>query len=177
MNETTDIGPGPEATALPAVTPAAGWQPLPLRARTCFTLSASITAAVFTVAALVAIGLLLPDGRLKIAAAVAALVLVPAAFIWLARKKYRYTQWRLDDDGFAVRRGRFWSVETRVPGSRVQHLDVVRGPVERRFDLATLVIHTAGTRNSAVSLGGLDAADAEHLRDTLARGTGADDDT
>lgn len=154
----------------------AGWLPLPPRARTLFTLSAAITSSVFTLGALVAIGLLLPDGALKIAAAVAALALIPTFFIWLARKKYRYTRWRLDDEGFALRRGRFWSVETRVPGSRVQHLDLVRGPLERRFDLATLVVHTAGTRERAVSLGGMDATQAEWLRDTLASRTHADDD-
>lgn len=152
-----------------------GWQPLPLRARSCFTLSAAITSSVFTIGALIAIGLLL-HGALKIVAAVAALIVIPAGFVWLARKKYRYTQWRLDDEGFALRRGRFWQVETRVPASRVQHLDLVRGPVERRFDLATLVIHTAGTRQSAVTIGGMDTAQAEHLRNTLALGTGIDDD-
>ncbi|MCR6663220.1 MAG: PH domain-containing protein [Luteimonas sp.] len=153
-----------------------GWQPLPLRARTLFTLSASITSAVMTVCALVAIGLLLPDGALKIAAAIAALLAIPTFFVWLARKRYRYTRWRLDDEGFALRRGKFWSVETRIPGSRVQHLDLVRGPLERRFTLATLVIHTAGTRQHALSVGGLDADEAERLRDTLAARTDLDDD-
>lgn len=153
-----------------------GWQPLPLRARTLFTLSASITSAVLVVGQLVAIGLFMPDGALKTLAAVAVLVLVPTLLIWLARKKYRYTRWRLDDEGFALQRGKFWSIETRIPGSRVQHLDLVRGPLERRFDLATLVVHTAGTRQHALSVNGMDAAEAERLRDTLARKAGIDDD-
>jgi len=38
------------------------------------------------------------------------------------------------------------------------------------------VIHTAGTRHSEVSLSGLDAGDAERLRDHLARQTDDDDD-
>ena len=88
---------------------------------------------------------------------------------WLGNKRYRYTWWRLDEDGFAVRRGRMWQSETRVPGSRVQHLDIKRGPLQRRYRLATLVIHTAGTRHSAVVLSGLDDQDAEMLRDQLAR--------
>jgi membrane protein YdbS with pleckstrin-like domain len=176
MSETTDLAPGPAIATPSTDTHGDGWQPLPLRARTCFCVTAAVRAAVFTVIALVAIGLLAP-ADMKTLAAIAALLLLPTAFIWAARRKYRHTQWRLDGDGFAVRRGRFWQVETRVPGSRVQHLDIVRGPVERRFDLSTLVIHTAGTRNSAVSLGGLDATEAERLRDTLALGTGSDDDT
>ena len=50
-----------------------------------------------------------------------------------------------------------------------QHLDLKRGPLERAFGLATLVIHTAGTRMAAVSVSGLRGEDAERLRDRLAR--------
>ena len=46
------------------------------------------------------------------------------------------------------------SIETRVLGSRVQH-PTWCGPLERRFDLATLVIHTAGTRQHALSVNGM----------------------
>ena len=88
---------------------------------------------------------------------------------WLGRKHWRHTHWRLDDDGFTLRRGRMWRSETRVPQSRVQHLDLKRGPLERRYGLSTLVIHTAGSRHSAVTVTGLGEADAERLRDRLAR--------
>ena len=153
------------------------WQPLPPRARTMFTLSALVSSLVFLVGALVAIGLLLPDGPPKIGVAVAALIAIPGLFVWLARKRYRYTLWRLDADGFALRRGRFWSVETRVPGTRVQHLDLVRGPLQRRFDLASLSLHPAATRPTALSVAGMDTAEAERLRHVLAEGTADDDDT
>ena len=88
---------------------------------------------------------------------------------WLGWKRHRRTAWKLDDSGFAVQRGRVWQTETRVPASRVQHLDLKRGPLERMSQLATLVIHTAGTKMAAVSLSGLDDGDAEYLRDLLAR--------
>ncbi|MGH8033399.1 MAG: PH domain-containing protein [Luteimonas sp.] len=94
---------------------------------------------------------------------------------WLGHKRFRHTAWRLDDDGFALRRGRLFETETRVPGSRVQHLDLKRGPLQRRYRLATLVIHTAGTRHSEVTLSGLDVDAAERLRDRLARQTDDDD--
>jgi membrane protein YdbS with pleckstrin-like domain len=95
---------------------------------------------------------------------------------WLGWRRYRHTLWLLDADGFGLRRGRLWQSDTRVPGSRVQHLDIRRGPLERHFRLATLVIHTAGTRHSEVSVSGLDADDAERLRDHLACQTDDDDD-
>ena len=90
-------------------------------------------------------------------------------------KRHRRTRWRLDDRGFAVRRGNWWQSETHVPISRVQHLDVKRGPLERSARLSTLVVHTAGTRMAAVSLSGLDADDAERLRERLATQVDHDD--
>ena len=95
---------------------------------------------------------------------------------WLAVKRHRRTLWKLDEQGFALQRGRWWQTESRVPISRVQHLDLKRGPLERAFRLATLVIHTAGTRMAAVSVSGLDGEDAERLRDRLARQLDHDDD-
>ncbi|MET0808656.1 MAG: PH domain-containing protein [Pseudoxanthomonas sp.] len=102
--------------------------------------------------------------------------LLGAAFgAWLGAKRHRRTLWKLDEDGFALQRGRWWQTESRVPISRVQHLDLKRGPLERAFGLATLVVHTAGTRMAAVSVAGLDGDDAERLRDRLARQLDHDD--
>lgn len=89
--------------------------------------------------------------------------------LWVAHKRYRHTHWKLDADGFSVRRGRVWQWETRVPTSRVQHLDIKRGPLERAHRLASLILHTAGTRLNAVSISGLDDADAERLRNYFSR--------
>lgn len=163
-------------TVAPPAPVADGWQPLSPRARTLFVIANLVGFGIAAVGSLVPIGLLAPSRPLAIALAVTSLVALPSFGIWLARKQYRYTQWRLDDDGFALRRGRLWQAETRVPATRVQHLDLKRGPLERRFDLSTLVIHTAGTRHSAVSVSGLDAGDAERLRDHLARQSDDDDD-
>lgn len=86
---------------------------------------------------------------------------------WLGHHRLVRTRWRLDAQGLGLRRDLMWQLETRIPLSRVQHLDLRRGPLERRAGLATLIVHTAGTRMSAVTVSGLDEADAERLRDTL----------
>jgi membrane protein YdbS with pleckstrin-like domain len=171
MNESSPVADA--AVATPA--PDDDWQKLPARARTLFVgttalgfaLSAAVAAVVFCLSARPAwLWWLLP-----------ACALPAAAFgAWLGWRRYRHTRWLLDAAGFGLRRGRLWHSDTRVPGSRVQHLDIRRGPLERHFGLATLVIHTAGTRHSEVSLSGLDALDAERLRDHLARQTDDDDD-
>lgn len=107
---------------------------------------------------------------------------VPAAAVagallgaWVAVRRHRRTRWRLDDQGLAVRRGNWWQSETHVPISRVQHLDLKRGPLERSARLSTLVVHTAGTRMAAVSISGLDVVDAERLRERLATQVDHDD--
>ncbi|KLJ00174.1 hypothetical protein WQ56_10420 [Luteimonas sp. FCS-9] len=112
----------------------------------------------------------------SLAAHAAALVLLPAWTVWIARRRWLRTRWRLDDDGLGIRRGHLWRSDVRVPGTRVQHLDIRRGPLERAFGLSTLTVHTAGTRNSAVALSGLEHAQAERLRDALAARAARDDD-
>ncbi|TKR30438.1 hypothetical protein FCE95_09955 [Luteimonas gilva] len=163
-------------SATPDAIPQDGWQPLPPRALNLFVLVNVLTGAVIALGALIPIGLLMPSRGLALAAALAVLVALPSLGLWLARKQYRYTRWKLDADGFALRRGNLWRSETRVPASRVQHLDLKHGPLERRYKLATLVVHTAGTRDSAVSLTGLDEDDAALLRDRLALQIDDDDD-
>ena len=156
---------------------APGWQPLPARARRLFVIGNVFGFGLLALGLLIPIGLLLRDSmRLAVPLALAVLVLLPAWGAWLAYRQFAFTRWRLDGDGYALRRGRLWQQETFVPKSRVQHIDLQRGPIERRFGLSTLVVHTAGTRQNAVSTAGLDADDAEALRDHLARWIERDDD-
>jgi len=81
--------------------------------------------------------------------------------------RYRYVSYRVDATGIRIRRGVVWRGETSVPRSRVQHTDVARGPIERAFGLATLIIHTAGTENASVTLSGLAESEAYPIRDFL----------
>ena len=161
----------PQAPGLPE-----GWQPLPPRARRLFVLGNVFGFGVLALGLLVPIGLLLRGTPFALPLALLVLVALPGWGAWLAVRQYAATRWRLDGDGYALRRGRLWRRETFVPKSRVQHLDLQRGPIERRFGLSTLVIHTAGTRHNAVATAGLDAGDAERLRDRLARWIETDDD-
>lgn len=153
----------------------AGWQPLPPRARAMLLITHGLGWGLLLIPALL-VAAQLPRPLPAIPLAVAAIVLLPAIGLLLAARRYRYTRWLLDETGFGYRRGRLWRTETRVPLSRVQHVDLKHGPVERRFRLATLVVHTAGTRDSAVSVAGLDADEAVRLRDTLALQVDDDDD-
>ena len=85
--------------------------------------------------------------------------------------EHRYVRYRLDQVGLEIRRGILWRAVISVPRSRVQHTDVNQGPIERRFGLATLVVHTAGTQSSSVQLGGLARETAFAIRDELLAAT------
>ena len=67
-----------------------------------------------------------------------------------------------------------WRSVSSVPRSRVQHTDVSQGPIERLFELSTLIIYTAGTEHASISLSGLPRATALEIRDHLIEG-GQDD--
>lgn len=149
------------------------WRALPVQARNLFMLAGLVLALPAAIATRLLMRIFeLPGGW---SASAVAAVLGALAGCWLGLRRYRYTRWRLDADGFSLRKGRMWQSEVRVPVNRVQHLDLRRGPLERRYGLATLVIHTAGTRDSAVNVGGLADADADALRDLLARQAEHDD--
>jgi len=80
---------------------------------------------------------------------------------------YRRLLYRLDYRLLQVMRGWLFHTDTIVPLVRVQHLDVVRGPFDKMFGTASLVVHTAGTLNSIVTLPGLAPDRATQIRDVI----------
>ena len=80
---------------------------------------------------------------------------------------FRHFSYTMNDFGLYINRGVFWRRKIIVPRNRVQHTDVVQGPLERRYELAELIVHTAGTRNASVKLPGILHTDAEKLRESL----------
>lgn len=100
-----------------------------------------------------------------VAGVVAALALT--AVLALPRRRYRAWAYQEGEDELDIRHGLLFRVRTVVPFGRVQHIDVAQGPVERRYGVATLILHTAGTRGAAVSLPGLAHSEAERMRDRI----------
>ena len=100
----------------------------------------------------------LPAGWLVLTAGLGAF-----GYVW-PRYQFRRTSYVLDADGIEIRSGVIWRTITNVPRSRVQHIDVSQGPLERSYGLGRLIIFTAGTHHSRVELPGLDHAVAFALR-------------
>lgn len=87
--------------------------------------------------------------------------------LWWAGLRYRHISYRIDSTGFTILRGVVFRSINTIPRSRIQHTDVSQGPLQRVFELATLVVHTAGTENASISLSGLTHDDALKIRDHL----------
>ena len=102
-------------------------------------------------------------GLLPLAAVGIGLLLV---LIFPART-YRRLRYRLTDRLLQVLRGWLFHTDTVVPLVRIQHLDVVRGPLDKMFGTASLVVHTAGTHNSIVTVPGLAPDRAAEMRDLI----------
>jgi len=91
---------------------------------------------------------------------------------WFPPRQYQCWSYRLDERVLELCHGVFWQASVMIPMSRVQHIDVNHGPLERRFGLATLVIHTAGTQHAKHEVPHLEAATALQLRERLAEAVG-----
>lgn len=103
-------------------------------------------------------GGLLPLAVLGLALIV--IVLVP-------QRIYRRLRYGLSERLLQVVRGWLFYSDTVVPLVRVQHLDVIRGPFDKLFGTASLVVHTAGTHNSTVTVPGLSPERASEIRDVI----------
>jgi membrane protein YdbS with pleckstrin-like domain len=100
-------------------------------------------------------------------AAFAALPLAAAGWGWVMLGR-NWRSWRYAEraDDLLLSRGVLWHEETIVPYGRMQLVEVTSGPLERKFGLASLQLHTAAAATDA-TIPGLTPAEAERLRDRL----------
>jgi uncharacterized protein len=127
-----------------------------------------IFTAILAIGSLVGL-VLAEDGSiwLRLAVWLAVVLLAAWHFYQWPPRAYQHTSYRVDDQGIEIRRGVFWRVVINVPRSRVQHIDVSQGPIERRYGLGTLIVFTAGTDHAKVELEGLEHGRALRIREHL----------
>jgi len=129
---------------------------------------AATSALFFFLVAVVLDATALREAGLPVGLVSGVVALLGLAFVaWLPRRRWRAWAYREGEDELDIRHGRLVRVRTVVPFARVQHIDVSEGPVERNLGLATLVLHTAGTRAAAVPLPGLTRDEADQMRDRI----------
>lgn len=93
-------------------------------------------------------------------------LLTVTALLVVPRVRWAIHRWEATDDAVYSRSGLFWEEWRAAPLSRVQTVDKTRGPLERQFGLATVVVTTASSKG-AVRISALDAALAEEMVDRL----------
>ena len=100
-------------------------------------------------------------------------VAVIIAVLWARAAWDRFT-WRDEPEALELRHGVWFHRASYVPYHRIQQIDVERGPLDRSFGLAKLVVRTASATTDA-RLPGLSEAEARRLRQRLLERAGADD--
>lgn len=94
------------------------------------------------------------------------------ALLWPTLEYERFS-YAIRAHDLIVQSGVLFRRRTSVPHNRIQHVDTRQGPIERAFGLSQVVVYTAsGVSDSSIP--GLAEADAEALRDELAK-LGGDD--
>ncbi|MEO9467762.1 PH domain-containing protein [Parasphingorhabdus sp.] len=147
-----------------------GLTPLHPAHKTLIRLNRAITAIVLLILATVAEFALRYELPLPLPAGILIGPMLVFAFVSvfiLPGRIYRRWGYDMGDEQLRILRGFLWRTDTIVPFNRIQHIDVAQGPLQRMFGLSTLIVHTAGTHNSIVTLPGLATADAERMRDTI----------
>jgi hypothetical protein len=79
----------------------------------------------------------------------------------------RYNQWRFEirEDEVDLLHGILVRTRQIVPMSRIQHVDTTRGPVQRRYNLASVVFYTAA---GSMMIPELSVDRAAEVRDQIA---------
>ncbi len=136
--------------------------------------SPRLAAARLLVLGLWAVVLLAPTSVLAAVLGIAWLWAVPgvlsALLLWgalLVRRQVGALRYAERDDDLLIRRGIMFRELVVVPYGRMQYVDVSSGPLARRFDIATVQLHTAAPGTDA-TIPGLPPAEAARLRDRLA---------
>jgi membrane protein YdbS with pleckstrin-like domain len=86
---------------------------------------------------------------------------------WLVGRNYRAWGYAERAEDLLVRHGVAFRQLVVVPYGRMQFVDVTAGPLQRRFGVATVQLHTAAAATDA-QIPGLVPAEAARLRDRLA---------
>jgi membrane protein YdbS with pleckstrin-like domain len=98
---------------------------------------------------------------------VAVVLLALAAAAGVVVRQVPAITWAEGGEELVIRRGRLFRTLVSVPYGRLQFVDVQSGPLQRRFGMATVELHTASP-GSGAQIPGLPTAEAEALRTRLA---------
>jgi uncharacterized protein len=100
-------------------------------------------------------------------ASIVLFLIVLSLGLLLAHLRYLSWQYSLRENVMLVHFGVLWRMRRCIPRSRIQHVDIESGPIDRSFGLVNLSIFTAGTITAVATIPGLSPTEAEQLRERL----------
>lgn len=182
LNPELESQPSEPANPPPEALPAKRYFPLDPRSIRVEQLTGLLVFGILLLAAIVGlvISYIAADGFTWIWWAIAgglatgACVLLFFVLAWPAIE-FRYARWTWDESGLEIHRGVLWQHRITVPISRIQHVDVSQGPLQRQFGLGKVTVHTAGTQHAAIELSGIAYEAATWLREQIIAGQGVQD--
>ncbi len=79
-------------------------------------------------------------------------------------KTFPYKGYAVRTRDLVYKKGWLYKKQITVPFSRIQHVDIKQGVLERKFKLGTLNLYTAGGQSSDLTIPGLNIDDARRFK-------------
>ena len=144
-------------------TDALDWERLhPLYARALRTVATIVLTIMAIAATVLALILSLPLAAFVVLYSLLAIT-AAIAMIWpgISVQRQGYV---VRDKDILFRKGVIWRSVTAIPFNRIQHVETSSTPIDRKLDLATLQLFTAGGSGGDLKISGLGTDVAEKLR-------------
>jgi len=95
------------------------------------------------------------------------LLLIGSGITWLRYLNAKAIGYAVCSHELVMQTGIFWVKRISLPYTRLQHISLSQGPLERKFYLRTLKCFSAGSGSAEIELPGLESKTAEKLRQHL----------
>lgn len=96
-------------------------------------------------------------------------VLLFGFMAWFAYRSANVIGYAVREHDLIVQSGIFWRKQTIQPIMRIQHVEITRGPLDKRFGLANLRLFSAGTGHLTFEIPGLAVDLAERIKGFILR--------
>ena len=110
---------------------------------------------------------------IQVAPFIAGVAALALAVLIVPELRWRHRRHEIGVDELDLQHGLVTVTRTLIPIARIQHVETRRGLIERRLDLATVVVYTAA---GSSEIPGLAAGDADAARDRIAALARTEDD-
>lgn len=105
-----------------------------------------------------------------------AAIIICLALLWHTHRWANSLGYGISELEVITQDGVWWQSRTALPYSRIQHVTLSQGPLERRYGLAKLKCYSAGSGSAEIEISGLTMDSAERLRGHILAKAGVRDE-